>query len=449
LIASRSSIWLVFTVILLIVRPVFAGEPMSLDKAMHYALANNPSLSVSQQQVSAAYEQSLSMSRAADPVVSLSYGARVSNNPLDAFADKLFTQKITTDDFVPSKLNNPDSSELFVTSLSTRWPVYSGGKIIAQQLQTKVQLQQRQLLYQRAQQQIVFDTMKAYLYVVATKKALLISHEAEQAFQRHATSTAKLAKQGRAVESDKLSAQVNLSAIKVQTVQAQTRYKHAISKLKNVMGMPISDSLSISADWPVVPNGQKNIEVLIQQAQQQRVDLLAAVQSVAAAKASIDIAKANNKLNINFVASSNWYDDDFGFDSQSYSIMAVASLNLYDGATDGKLGAARAQYKGEQWRKQVLQQAVDLDVKLALDNLLEAETRIGIAKNNIVIAKKTVRLVKKRYGRGLTILLDLLQSERMYIDARLEVLTSELNLRTSRLSLLNAVGVLDVPKEML
>ena len=427
---------------------MYAETPMSLEQIIDYGLKNNPRLSANQQQVKVAREYSLSMNHASDPVIRLSYGARVSNNPLDAFADKLVTQQVTTQDFVPNNLNNPNSSELYITSLSLRWPVYTGGKITAQQLQSDVQYQQRQLLFQRAQQETIFYTMQAYLFVIATQKALLISKESEQAFQHHAYSTAKLAKQGRAVESDKLSAQVNLAAVKAQTVQAKTRYQHAITKLKNTMGMPLTQALSIGSDWPKIEVLQQSLAVLMQQAEQSRFDLQAALKSIEAAKANIDVANAGNKPNVDFVASSNWYDDSFGFDSQSSSLMAVASLSLYDGVVSGKLGAARAQHKEQQWHKQALHQAVQLDVKLAVDNVYEAIKRIEIARNNVVLAKKTVRLVKKRYGRGLTILLDLLQSERMYTEARLEDLTSELNLRVSRLALLNAVGALQVPNEV-
>lgn len=429
-----------------VIKPVAAAELLSLGAAVAYTLKHKPSLLAAEQQVKAAHEQFLASDAASQPVVNVSYSARISDNPLDAFADKLFTQQITTQDFVPNQLNNPNSSELFVTSLSMRWPVYTGGKIEAQQLQSKASYQQSKLSFQRNQQKNIFVTTQAYLYVIATRKALNIAEQTKQAFQHHANSTAKLAKQGRIVESDKLSAQVSLAAVKAQYSQAQTRYKHALTRLKHAIGMPVNKLLSVNTDWPKIKVLASNLDTLYKNAQVKRVDLLALKKAIAAAKENIHVNEAANKPNVNLIASSNWYDDQFGFDSQSSSLMAVASYTLYDGTVSGKLGAAKARHKQQQWRKQALQQAVQSEVKQAMDNLDEAKSRIAIAKNNVVLAKKSVRLVKKRYGRGRTILLDLLQSERMYTEARLEKLTSEFNLRISRLALLNSVGVLDAPQ---
>ena len=434
--------------LIIFVTSAYAVTPITLENAVNHALKNNPNLLATQQQVTVAHEQFLSVDAAYQPIISLSYSARISDNPLDAFADKLFTQQITTQDFETSRLNNPDTTELYTTSLSVRLPLYTGGKIEAQQLQSSITYKQRQLLYQRAQQKTVFQTKQAYLYVIAAHKALLIAKQATQAFQNHADSTAKLARQERIVESDKFSAQVTLSKVKSQLEQSQTRYKNAITRLQRVMGMPLNNILSTTTTWPNIEDLQDDLDSLYIKAQKNRADLLAANKSIDSARANIDIADSENNLKLNLVASSNWYDDNLGFDSQSSSLMAVASLNLYDGTTRSKLGSARAQHKEQQWRRQSLLQTVQSEVKQAFDSLLEAKSRVAIAKDNVVVAKKTVRLVKKRYGRGLTILLDLLQSEKMYVDARLEKLTSEFNLRSSQLLLQNAVGVLDVPKEV-
>ena len=56
-----------------------------------------------------------------------------------------------------------------------------------------------------------------------------------------------------------------------------------------------------------------------------------------------------------------------------------------------------------------------------------------------------MQLVKKRYGQGRTILLDLLQSERLYTDTRIEKLTARLNLDIAQAALPLAVGSLSLP----
>ncbi len=437
----------------LLAAPVIApAQVMNLRDTVRYALQHNPELRAAEQQVNEARQQLDSVEAASAPVISLSATARVSDNPLDAFADKLFTRQVTAADFDPAALNQPGSSDLYLTSLSLKWPVYTGGKLEAQQQQTGMAVQQSRLLYQRAQQKIAFHTMQAYLFAVATDKAIKIADQAVEAAQRHADTTAKLAAEGRIVESDKLAAEVNLAAVKAQQAQAVTRHKHAITRLRQVMGLPADATLDIDYQWPQQAALQQalagEVEQLIKQALQTRVDLQAAQKAIAAAGAGIEAASADKKPSVALVANSNWYDDSPGFDSQSSSLMAVASINLYDGATDGKVGVARAQQKQQQWREQALQQAVQSEVKQAFDDLQEALSRLDIASDNVARARKAVRLVQKRYGQGRTILLDLLQSERMYTESRIEKLTAELNLRTSRLALSFAVGSLPGVEEL-
>jgi outer membrane protein TolC len=419
---------------------------MSMPSAVTYALQHNPDLHAAEQQMAAAQQQQLTTQAASAPVISISHTARVSDNPLDAFADKLFTRQVTTPDFQPALLNEPGSSSLYLTSLTLRWPVYSGGKIEAQQQQTDIAYQQSKLLYQRAQEKTAFHTMQAYLYVIASQKALQIAEQAVQAAQQHAATTAELAQQGRIVESDKLAAEVNLAAVKAQQAQAVTRSRHARTQLRKVMGLITDSEIMINDSWPENQAvSASDIGALMQRAADQRVDLLAAQKAIAAAGASVEVASADKKPSVNLVASSNWYDDEPGFDSQSSSLMAIASIDLYDGTTDGKVGAAKARHKEQQWRKQSLQQNVQAEVKQAFDDRQEAHARLSIAKDNVSRAKKAVRLVKKRYGQGRTILLDLLQSERMYTDARIEKLTAELDLRTSQLALSFALGETELP----
>ncbi len=427
-----------------------------LGSAVDHALAHNPELHAAQAQVETAAQQREAVAAASGPVVSLSHTARVSDNPLDAFADKLFTRQVTTADFAPALLNDPGITSLYLTSLSLQWPVYTGGKLEAQQQQSDISYQQSQLVYQRAQQTVAWRTMQAYLYVIATERAIDIAEQAVSAAQQHADTTARLAREGRIVESDKLAAEVNLAAVEAQQAQALTRHQHALTQLRQVMGLPADADIAVDSEWPqqteLQAHGkaaavQTDITALMQQALKQRPDLQAAQKAIAAAVAGIEVASADKKPAVALVASSNWYDDSPGFDSQSISLMAVARINLYDGSTDGKIGAAKAQQQQQRWREQALQQAVMGEVKQAFDDLHEAQTRWQLARDNVTRAAKAVQLVQKRYGQGRTILLDLLQSERMLTESRIEKLTAELNLRISQLALAHATGALVINGE--
>ena len=98
-------------------------------------------------------------------------------------------------------------------------------------------------------------------------------------------------------------------------------------------------------------------------------------------------------------------------------------------------------------RVQSLEQTARNDVREAWENLREAGARHASAADNAERARENARLVKQRYGQGRTILIDLLQAERSYTDARGEELVSRVGLEVGQAALQLAEGTLPLPAE--
>ena len=422
------------------------AQEFDLDAAVEHALKHNPDLNAVEQQLSASTAQTDASRAGHNPTLTISHTARVSDNPLDAFADKLNTRQVVATDFNPDLLNQPGSSDLYFTQLALRWPLYTGGRVSAMVEDAEQTEKNRRLQYQYERQKTVYATTSAYLQVLATEQSLRIAEDAVAAAIDHVNTTSKLAREGRIVESDKLAAEVNLAAIRSQREQAATRHRSALDQFRLVIGLPLDAEVhlskasvpDISSDTPVEEYGRQALE--------NRKDLAAARALTQAAKARVDAARSVRRPSVELVASSNWYDDNPGFDSHSSSIMGVLSFDLYDGKSTGKIDVTLAQQREMQWQLQALEQSVQKQVRDAYNALLESRQRLTLAENNVKTAKRTVQLVKQRYGQGRTILLDLLQAERLYTDARIEQLTASLNLDVARVALPLATGALSLPE---
>jgi outer membrane protein TolC len=438
---------LLLAVVLWQATPSFAVG-ITLHDAITQALAHNPDLHAVKQQLYAASAEAEVSQGAALPTLTLSHTARYSDNPLDAFADKLNTRQVTTADFAPSLLNHPNASDVYWTQLALRYPLYTGGRIAAEVESAERTSQYAQLQYQRAREQTAFAVISAYLGAQAAAQALVIAEDAVQAAAQHANTTVKLAGEGRIVESDKLAAAVNLAALRAQREQAATKYKSALDGLKLVIGMALHATLELAAIDVMHEMSDDDIGVLQQRALHTRKDVAAASARVQAASAGVVAARAVNKPSIDLVASSNWYDDAPGLENNSSSIMGVLSFNLYDAKTAGQIDSRLAVQRQHQWQLQALEQAVQKQVREAYDSFVESTNRLALAEQNVDTAKQTVSLVKQRYGQGRTILLDLLQAERLYTDARIEKLTAKLHLDVARYALPLAMGTLVLPSEV-
>ena len=421
------------------------AQEFNLDSAVVYALEHNPDLHAVYQQVSAAGARTDASKAGHMPTLNISHTARLSDNPLDAFADKLNTRQVTTPDFDPARLNDPSTTDLYYTRLALRWPVYTGGRVSALVEDAEYSETNSRLQYQYQREHTAASTMQAYLNALAAGQGLGIADDAVKAAVQHKNTTAVLASEGRIVESDKLAAEVNLAAIRSQREQAATRYQSALDEFKLVVGLPLDTEIRLVAATPAEIGAGDTLKDIEKRALDTRKDLAAARAMLQAAKARVDAARAVRKPNVEIVASSNWYDDNPGFDSQSSSIMGVISFDLYDGKTDGEIDVTLAQQREMQWQLQALEQSTQKQVRDAWNSLHESRQRLDIAEDNVDTAERTVKLVKQRYGQGRTILLDLLQAERLYTDARIEKLSAQLKLDTARVALPLASGTLQLP----
>lgn len=173
------------------------------EQAVRYALAHNPELLALREQVAAAGGRTQTAQGARLPSLGLSYSARSSNNPLDAFADKLNTRSVTAPDFDPARLNHPGRSELHATQLALRMPLYAGGRLSATLASAEEMEHYARLQYERARELTAFHTLRAWLHVQAAQEGLAIADDAVKSAQEHARTTAQLAREGRIVVSDK------------------------------------------------------------------------------------------------------------------------------------------------------------------------------------------------------------------------------------------------------
>jgi len=431
------------------VSPAARAEAFSLEQAVGYALAHNPDLLAADARSEAAAARARAASGTRLPSLGASYSARASNNPLDAFADKLNTRSVTTPDFDPARLNHPGTSDLHATQLALRLPVYSGGRLSADVASADEMEKYSRLQYERLREVTAFRTLQAYLNVQAAREGLAIADDAVAAAGEHARTTARLSREGRIVVSDKLTAEVNLAAVQSQREQAATRLATARNQLKLVMGLPLDDEVAVAAAGSgAAASDAANPADSESRALAGRKDLLALRAMGQAARARIRAARAAHKPNVDFIATSNWYDDKPGFDSHSSSVMGVVSLDLYAGGRHrDEISAALAEDNEMQWRVQALEQSIRNDVRAAHDRLREAQARHASAADNVGRARENVRLVKQRYGQGRTILIDLLQAERAYTDARNEELVSRLNIEVGQAAVHLAEGTLTLPRE--
>jgi len=424
-----------------------AAEVLSLDDAIRHALDHNPELRASGAQAAAAEARADSTWGNLLPQVNLRYMARRSDNPLDAFADKLNTRTVTSPDLDPAAINYPGVSTVHATTLSVELPLYTGGRLTAGVQEAGRYAEAATLSHTRQQQATVYRVTAAYRAAQAANTALVIADDAVTAAREHAETTARLVRQGRIVASDRMTAELNLAAVQSAREQAASRQRLAFDRLRLVMGWPAESDISLPA-WqtPAAIEAVPAVAELETRALDTRTDLKAHEAMVKVSRARVQAARSAFHPQVGVVAADSWYDDNAALDNKSQSIMGVVSMNLFSGGRDWHgLDAAQRDADEVQQRLEAARQTARAEVRAAASRLSEARNRVEIAAAGVDKAREAVRLVKQRYGEGRTILIDLLMAERVLVEARGEELTAALQQDLAATELRLADGSLVAP----
>jgi len=435
---------IVATCLALVMAPASA-EIFTREQAVRHALEHNPELLAMREQAAAAGSRRDAAQGAQLPQVGLNLSASSSNNALDAFAGRLNTRSVTAQDFDPARLNNPGYRELYLGQIGLRWSLYTGGRVSARAEGAAEMAKAAGLEFERARELTAFHALQSYLNVQLAEQGLIVAEEAVSSARQHADTTARLAREGRIVSSDKLTAEVHLASMQTGRAQARTRLERARHQLARVMGLVAPAEASV-APYPgsnvVVPPEPADVATLEQRALAQRRDLAAAQAVQVAARTQVDAARAAHLPHIDVIATHNRYDNGDANDS-SNSVMGVLALDLYSGGqASAGVSAAAAEAKQAEWQVRARTQTVRQEVRDAYQALREARERHGIATGNVERARETVRQVQARYGQGRTILIDLLQAERALVEARNEELNARLGLEVGEAALALAQGTI-------
>jgi outer membrane protein TolC len=265
-------------------------------------------------------------------------------------------------------------------------------------------------------QKIVFDVVQAYQGVLyAERQVDVAGHELATA-DALLSSVDDRVKAGLAVESDRMSAQVNEAAMKQGLIAAQGELDLAWAQLSLAMGAPDLTKSELQAiepkDFP-----QNSVDQELQTALKTRPDLAALGMGQSAQTLAVSAAKMSYGPHVS--AYGNW-EDDRGVDSGGHNWVAGVQIGI-EILPFGK----RAQLARENAAKMRVdaqlnsyQQQVRLQVSQAHIQRQTAKQSLDTAVAAIDQAAESLRILKNRYGAGLATITDLLRAEDAERQAR-------------------------------
>jgi outer membrane protein TolC len=388
-----------------------AQDPLTLRKAIDEALRQSPQATIARAGQSDAKAAAAMARTQLLPQLNFTEDISRGNDPVYAFGTRLRQHQFTQADFALNALNFPQPIGNFSTRFSGTWTAFDS-------LKTQKEIRRVDLLKasatssaKAADQRIVMQVVEAYQSVLyAQREVDVAQHERETAAALLA-SVEEHVKAGLAVESDRMSALVNVAARKEELIAAQGDLELAWAELREAMGTP---ELKASELKPIEPHTfpQQPLQEEIATAAKTRPDLAALGDAQSAQAAVVGAAKSSYGPHVS--AYGNWEEDRSSFDG-AVGNNWVAGVQI--GIDILPLGK-RAQLARENATKQRIdaqlaasEQHVRLEVSQAHIHRQTAELSMETAREAMEQSAESLRILRNRYTAGLATITDLLRGE--------------------------------------
>ncbi len=388
-----------------------AQQPLTLRQAIDRALGRNPEAAAAH----AGEQDAAAAARLARtpllPRLNFTEDISRGNDPVYVFGTRLRQGLFTQADFGIDSLNHPTPIGDFVTRFNGSWLAFDSFKTEKQIHGADLAKKSSVSSAKAVNQEIVLNVVKAYEQVLYAEREVEVARHEEQTAEALLTSVDQHVKAGLAVESDLMSAQVNLAARKEDRIAAQGGLEVAWAQLRMAMGV---EHLQPSQLAPIEPHvfPQTPLEQELAQAAKARPDLTALHQAQQAQAEAVGAARSDFGPRIS--AYGNWEEDRPTFAGPGgNNWVAGVQLNL-DILPVGKreqLARAKAAKQQIDAQRTLAEQQVRLEVSQAHIALQTAALSVDTARAATAQAAEGLRIVRNRYNAGLATITDLLRAE--------------------------------------
>jgi outer membrane protein len=445
--------WIVLIGLVTVLLPAPAAaqagaRPLSLEEAIALALEGSPLLRATGEEVRAA-EAGVERARAAFlPRLDLAESVTHADNPVFAFSSRLNQGRFTQDDFAVGRLNDPGAATNFRTQLAVVQPLYTGGRASGGLDRARLAREAAGHGLERQRQETVFEVTRAYWGILLAEASRAVVGDARRAAEANRDRARARFEAGLVVESDVLSAEVRLAALREEAITVEHQVTLARAALNDVMGRPLDETWTVTDGLePRAPGlpAEAGLDAL---ALERRPDHRRLGAEERAQERAVELARAEFLPTLSATGSFEAHRADFAGNGQdSWFLGLTLQWNLFNGFADrARLREAEAGLARLRALRARLASAIRLEVKDAALALRAAEERIQVARGAVAQAQESLRVVQDRYSAGLAVVVDLLAAEAALTRTRASLTRAlyDQNVGIARIEL--ALGTIGKPR---
>lgn len=296
---------------------------------------------------------------------------------------------------------------------------------------------------QGTRDQVAGQVARAYLAGLrahAARDTAQANVELSQALLKLAQST-KAAGTGTGIEVTR--ARVQLANDRQQLVVAENGVASSHLQLLKVIGLRLENRVALAGDLAYVPVENKETGQALTTARENRSELKAQQYREQGAKLSYSAAKFERLPSLSAFGDYGSSGITPGNSVPTRTIGASIRVPIFDGGRrDARRAEAASEYRQEKIRSADLLDQIELDVRLALQNLNSADAEVKAAEEGLQLAHNELEQAQRRYKAGVTSSIEVTDAQtrlQRALDNRINALY---NYSVARIDLGTATGTI-------
>jgi len=422
---------------------------VSRTQVINQALARNEKLAAAEAMSDVAAATATMAWRAFLPQIRINEFFLRSNDALMAFGYKLQSRTVSSADFNPSRLNNPGETNQFITRLEANVPIFNGGSGLRGKQAANAISRAARLHHRRAIETVRLQAVQAYEGLALAENFIEVMRDAVASAEGHVRQARALADNGVATEADYLQASVFRSSMQQRLIDATNL---AAVAGENIKLLTATDSYQTVATVVDTATGETTPAYDLSAAAN-RSDILARRAEVEAAGRLVGVAQGALLPHLNLSIQRDLYspNNPLGNDSQSWSLGIYATWDIFGGMQNiGGVRKARAEHRAARYMADFATREARVQATAAVLNHQAAGQRLAVAREAVLAARESLRIVTQQYREGLISMVNLLdtQAANTAAQGQLAQATHDYRIALAKLEFTGAVPTLhDSPLE--
>jgi len=328
--------------------------------------------------------------------------------------------------------------------------IYAGGRITSAFRSAKLTREQALLNYQTTLADTLLAVRVTYDDVLVAVQQMAVHESSVQLLTQELADVQKRFGAGTVPQFDVLRAQVELANERPRLIQARNDYRIGKDNLLNLLAVRLPKTiwedvpLQLSDTLEARPYGI-DLPSALARALERRPELAALRKAEALRREDLVNAKSGYKPSAQLFGGYQWqslpYESDLSADLSGWTAGAQLSWSIFDGQlTRGKVMEAKARHERAQLEVDESGRQIELDVRTAYSNFIEAREVLESQKLVQEQAEEALRLAEARHKAGTGTQLDVLSAQTALTQARTTQVQALHDYAVARARLQRALG---------